>query len=161
MIHLHHRWGLVQRLVWKLTALCYLQAPALSPQSDKAHAEVRWLYPSVYQPLRFACRHLVVNTTPRYLNVSTCYSVYVLPLTCRVNFLGFLERHKISSVLLVLILFPASSHGTENRSSARGWRPISEGASSLHSSAKSIRLIRQLPTTTPLLMRLWLSVQFI
>jgi len=36
---------------------------------------------------------LLVNTTPRYLNFSTCCSV--LRLTCRIHCLGFIERHSL------------------------------------------------------------------
>ena len=94
----------------------------------------------------------LVNTTPRYLNFSTCCSV--LSFICRIHRLGFLERRS-TSVFLLLIFIPAWSHAAENRSSAC-WRPCSEGASSTKSYAKSKRLILQLRTMT----RLWPSNQF-
>jgi len=72
------------------------------------------------------------NATPRCLNVSTCCSL--LPITCRMHCIGFLERHN-TTVFLVLIFIPAWSHTRENRSSAY-WRPCSEDASSTKSSAK-------------------------
>jgi len=64
----------------------------------------------------------LVNTTPRYLNVSNCCSVF--PLTCRIHCLGCFERHN-TSILLVLIFVPACSHAAENRSNAC-WRPCWE-----------------------------------
>ena len=45
----------------------------------------------------------LVNTTPRWLKLSSCYSV--LPLTCSVHWLGFLEKHD-SSVFFYLFSFP-------------------------------------------------------
>jgi len=95
----------------------------------------------------------LVNTTPRYLNFSTCCSV--LSLTCRIHCLGFVERHN-TSVCLVLIFIPAWSHAAENRASAC-WRLL---RSSTKSSAKGKRLILQLPTVTHSSTRLWLSIQF-
>ena len=60
----------------------------------------------------------LANTTSRYVNIFTCCSV--LPLTCRIHCLGFVERHS-TSVFLVLIFIPARSHAAESRSSAC-WR---------------------------------------
>jgi len=65
---------------------------------------------------------LFVNTTPRYLNVSTCCNVF--PLTCRIHCLGRLARHN-TSIFLVLIFVPAWSHAAENRSNAC-WSPCWE-----------------------------------
>jgi len=52
----------------------------------------------------------LVNTIPRYLKFSTCCSV--LPLTCSVHCLGFIERHN-TSIFFVLIFVPAQSHAAE------------------------------------------------
>jgi len=62
-------------------------------------------------------------------------------------------------VFLALIFILARSHAVENRSSAC-WRLCWDDASSTKSSAKSKRLILQLPTVTPSSTRLWLSIQF-
>jgi len=51
----------------------------------------------------------LVNTTPRYLNVSTCCSVFSL--TCRIH---CLERHN-TPIFLVLMFVPAWSHAAGNR----------------------------------------------
>jgi len=59
---------------------------------------------------------------PRYLNVSTCCSVF--PLICRIHCLRPLERHNTSNCL-VLIFVPAWSHAAENRPNAC-WRPCLE-----------------------------------
>jgi len=75
------------------------------------------------------------------LNFSTCCSV--LPLTCSVHRLSFLERHN-TLVLSVLILIPAWSHAEENISSAC-WRPCSEDESSTKSLTISKRLILLFP----------------
>jgi len=56
-----------------------------------------------------------VNTTLRYLNVSTCCRAF--PLTCRIHCLGRLERHN-TSIFSVLIFVPAWSHAELNRSNA-------------------------------------------
>ena len=77
----------------------------------------------------------LASTTLRYLNVSTCCSVFQL--TCRIHCLGRLKRHN-TAIFLVLILVPALSHAAENRSNAY-WRPFWEEihACSTNSSAKS------------------------
>jgi len=49
---------------------------------------------------------------------------HLLPLTCGIHCLGFLERQNIS-VLYVLIFIPAWSHAAQNRSSTC-WRPYWE-----------------------------------
>ena len=57
---IHDRgWGSEQKSIWKLTALRFLKVKTfvLRPQSDKAHAELRFLYQSVYQPPWSAFRH--------------------------------------------------------------------------------------------------------
>jgi len=59
-----------------------------------------------------------VNTTSRYLNISTCCSIF--PLTCRIHCLGRLNRHN-ASILLELIFVPAWLHAAESRSNAC-WR---------------------------------------
>ena len=79
--------------------------------------------------------------------------------TCSTHWLGFLERHN-ASVYLALILIPAWSRAVENRLNAC-WRFSSEDASSSKSSAKSKRLILQLPTVTPSSTRLLLPIQFL
>jgi len=78
----------------------------------------------------------LVNTTTRYVNFSTCCSVLLL--TCSVH-----------CVFLALMFIPAWSHAAANRSRIAYWRTCSEDASSTKSSAKSKRLILQLPTVTP------------
>jgi len=70
----------------------------------------------------FVPTSVTLNTTPRCLNVSTCYSVFLL--TCRIHCLGCLERHN-TSIFLVLNFVPAWSHAAENRSNAC-WRPCWE-----------------------------------
>ena len=55
-----------------------------------------------------------VNTTPRYLNVSTCWSV--LPLTCRIHYLGFAKRQEY-----YLDIFNTNFH---SGSVARSRKPI-------------------------------------
>jgi len=97
-----------------------------------------------------------VNGNPGCLNFSTSSSVLLL--TCRVHWLGFLERHN-TSVALVLIFLSAYSHA-ENKRSRACWRPCSEDASSTKSSTKSKRLIRQLTTVTHSSTQLWQSIQF-
>ena len=63
----------------------------------------------------------LVNTTPRHLNLSNCCCV--LPFTCRVHCLGFVETERHStSIFLVRIFIPARSPTAESRSSAC-WRP--------------------------------------
>jgi len=54
-------------------------------------------------------------------------------------------------------LIPFWCHAAENRSSA-GWRLCWDDASSTKSSAKSKRLILQLPTVTRSSTRLWLFI---
>jgi len=61
----------------------------------------------------------LVHTIPRYLNVSTCCSVF--PLTCRKHCLARLVRHN-TSIFLVLIFVPAWLYAAENRSNAC-WKP--------------------------------------
>jgi len=61
-----------------------------------------------------------VSTTARYVNVSTCCSVW--PLTCRIYCLGFVEKHTVVPRFLALVFIPARSHAAENRWSA-WWRP--------------------------------------
>jgi len=80
-----------------------------------------------------------------YLNSSTCCSV--LPLTCSIHWLRFLERYN-TSVFSVLVFIPAWMYATENRSCAC-WRPCSEDVSSTKSSAKSKWLILQLQQWHP------------
>ena len=75
----------------------------------------------------------LVHTTPRCSTFSTCCSV--LPLTCSVHCLGFLESHN-TSVFLVLIFIPARLHAAESRLSAC-WKPCWENESSTKPAAKS------------------------
>ena len=56
------------------------------------------------------CLPSLVNTTPRYLNLFTCCSVF--PFTYRVHCLGFVDRHS-TSIFLVLIFIPARSHAAK------------------------------------------------
>ena len=69
------------------------------------------------------CFLSLVNTTPTYLNFSTCCSV--LPLICRTHWLGFLERYN-TSVFLVLIIIPTWPHAPENHSSVC-WKLVRRG----------------------------------
>jgi len=97
---------LKQKLIEKLNALRCLKAPVLPPQSDKAHAELRCfanpcinllVRPSVtreYHPKLFELLDLRCS---------------VLPLTCTIHCLGFMERYH-TSVLLLLIFILAWSH---------------------------------------------------
>jgi len=86
------------------------------------------------------------QATPQVLELQLLgYSV--LPLTCSMRCIGFAGRHN-ASVFLVLIFILARSHAAENRTSAC-WILCWEDASSTKSSAKSKRLILQLPTVTP------------
>jgi len=124
--------------------LRYLKAPVSWPQSDKAHAELRLLYQSVYQSPRSHSVARNINTTPRYLNFFNCCSVLLL--TCSIHCLGFLERLN-TPVFLVLIFIPGPSHAAKNCWSVYG-RPCWKDASSTKSSAKIKRLILQLPTAT-------------
>ena len=67
--------------VWKLQFCC--------------HRAVKLRRNAIALPTRVTifslCLLSLVNTTSRYLNVSTCCSVF--PLTCRIHCLGFAERH--------------------------------------------------------------------
>jgi len=73
---------------WKL---CDLWKSPFSPQSNKAHAEMRLLSESVYPSLcsNFrACEYH--HTVLGHFNITCCS---VLPLTCRIHCFGRLERH--------------------------------------------------------------------
>jgi len=85
----------------------------------------------------------LVNSTPRYLNVTCCN---VLSFTCSIYCIGFIEGHN-TSIVMVLIFIPGRSHAAENRSSAC-WRSCSEDASSTKSSAKKEKLILQFQIVT-------------
>jgi len=98
---------------------------------------------------------LVPSSVTREYHPNILELLSALSLICYAHMLqfGFLERHN-TSIFLVIILFPAWSQATENRSSAC-WRPCSEGGSSSKSCAESKWLILLLPTVTPSLCRGW------
>jgi len=76
--------------------------------------------------------------------MTSCYSV--LPLTCRVHWLGFwIDIHL---ALFRAIFIPAQSDAAVNRAGSC-WRSCSEDASSTKSPAKRKGLILQLTTLTP------------
>ena len=56
-----HKWGSEQGPVQILTALRSLKAPVLSPQSDRAYAELRLLCQFIYQSLSFVFRHSQIS----------------------------------------------------------------------------------------------------
>jgi len=84
-----------------------------------------------------SCLPLLVNTTPRYLNFSTCFSD--TPLTCNEQWSGFLERWS-TSVSEALIFIPALLHVAAKSFNAN-WRPDSVEESKTRSSANNRRLI--------------------
>ena len=61
------------------------------------------------------CLPSLANETPRYLNISDCFSG--APPIWREHCFGCLDRHKVS-VFVVLIFFPATEHASENLSRA-------------------------------------------
>ena len=88
-----------------------------------------------------------MNITPRYLNFSTCCSV--LPLTCRIHCLGFLERHNTSIFLnLILVPGPATFHSSLV---ARSRKPIKYILKSLWRECKpsQYQVVRQKQTVDP------------
>jgi len=100
----------------------------------------------------------LVNTTLRYLNVSTCCSVF--PLTCGIHCLGRLERHN-TSIFLVLIFF-LLGHTQQKTDQLRAEDPVEKiHACGTSLSVKSKRFILHFPTVTPSLTRLRLSIKFI
>ena len=110
--------------IWKLCVLWKLQFRHHGAKSSRRTAFALPIRVSI--PL-FRLPSLV-NTTPRYLNVSTCCSVFLL--TCREHCFGRLERHN-TSIFLELILVPSWSHAAENRSNA-SWRSRCEGPRMQH-----------------------------
>jgi len=149
-----HRWGSDQRPIKKQTALRCLKAVTLSPQSDKAQAELRLLYQSVNQPAYSSTREYHPKVLG-LLHLLQCIAAYAA-----MHCLGFLERHNMS------VFYCRFSSGLVARSRKpikylQYWRPRSKDVSSAKPSAKTIRLILPLPTVTPALTRLLPSIQFI
>ena len=107
---------------FKTDSFAAFETHGLWPQSDEDHAFAL--------PIRVSISlcHLpqLVYTTPKYMNFSTCCNV--LPLTCSIRWLVFLESHN-SLVFLVLFgaFIPSRSHAAENQWSAC-WRSCWEDA---------------------------------
>jgi len=75
--------------VWKLS-LCNYEAKKITQNCVSFTNPVS---------ISLFCFPSLVNIIPRYLNFSTCFSV--LSLNCSANWLGFLDRHNISIVLML------------------------------------------------------------
>jgi len=147
-----HRWGSAQRPIEKLKALRSLKAPVLSPWSNKAHAESRLLYQSAYQ----SRLSTLVNTTPRYLKISTCCSVLYFCSLAENTALGVL-RHN-TSIFSEMIFVPAWSHTAETDQMRAEDLVEKIHTCSTNSSAKRKRFTLQFPTVIRLSTRLWLSI---
>ena len=96
----------------------------------------------------------LVNTTPRYLNVSTCCSVFLL--TCREHCLGRHERHN-TSIFSELILVASWSHAAENRSN-ECWRPRCEDPRMQHQFVRKKQTVHPADTNSDTLVDTSVSV---
>ena len=105
----------------KLKVLHSLKAPVSSPRSSKAHAELRLLYQSVYQPLFSDFRHSWTPPQGTWMSPPSAVNFRSL---AENTALGRLKRHN-TSIFLELIFVPSWSHAAENQSNA-SWRPCFE-----------------------------------
>jgi len=137
----------------KLKVLHSLKAPVSSPRSSKAHAELRLLYQSVYQPLFSDFRHSWTPPQGTWMSPPSAVNFRSL---AENTALGRLKRHN-TSIFLELIFVPSWSHAAENRSNV-SWRPCCEDRMQYQFSRKKQTVYPQFPAVTPLRRRLWLSI---